>query len=417
MGTSSSRATLYNACAGERSLCSGAERPRSSPQCGRKLADEILSRRNLDPSIIDLSASGSGYVDDNDDYEDEGFDWPTAIEQVNERGGFPAARRGAWWRWMVHEACRDLGVRDVDSATYEELVRRAERGTADDADTEEAMRKTAASIDLDLPRLHAFETDVHYSVYADLMERVRRILLAFSVRNPAIGYCQGMDRLACLFAMSMREADSFAALVLICECVFKDHYGRKLQGVRGANDRLTKVVAARFPGVLAKLNEHGLDLLYFTSQWFVLGYIDCVSTSALMKIWDLVFLYSRLGVEAARVPLAVAVATFRLAEEDFERCADIEDIREVMHRALQLELRVNEKRFLRLLREEIDNVPRIGGAGGRGAGGGAAEAPAEVQRAAAPGAEGQEIKETETKGGGGSSASNREGGALTMSNV
>ena len=46
---------------------------------------------------------------------------------------------------------------------------------------------------------------------------LRRVLLAFSIHNRTISYCQSMNFLCALCLLFMEEEDSFWMLVMICE--------------------------------------------------------------------------------------------------------------------------------------------------------------------------------------------------------
>ena len=45
---------------------------------------------------------------------------------------------------------------------------------------------------------------------------LRRVLLAFSVQNPRIGYCQSMNFLAAMLLMALDQAEERAFWVLVC---------------------------------------------------------------------------------------------------------------------------------------------------------------------------------------------------------
>lgn len=61
--------------------------------------------------------------------------------------------------------------------------------------------------------------------------KLRRVLRAYSWRNPNIGYCQGLNRLAAIALLFLDEEDAFWCLVSIVEHTLPgDYYDKSLIG-------------------------------------------------------------------------------------------------------------------------------------------------------------------------------------------
>ena len=90
-----------------------------------------------------------------------------------------------------------------------------------------AERKVEEAIELDVRRTFP----EHSRLTADFVERMRRVLLAYSLRNPEVGYCQGMNFVAASILLFVREeADAFWLLAHIVEEVLPDHYVQSMVG-------------------------------------------------------------------------------------------------------------------------------------------------------------------------------------------
>ena len=63
------------------------------------------------------------------------------------------------------------------------------------------------------------------------INKLRRVLVAFSWYDTTIGYCQGLNRLAAIALLFLEEEDAFWCLVAIVHCHLpRDYYDRSLLG-------------------------------------------------------------------------------------------------------------------------------------------------------------------------------------------
>ncbi|XP_060935950.1 TBC1 domain family member 2A isoform X2 [Limanda limanda] len=98
------------------------------------------------------------------------------------RGGVPYEYRQRLWHWMVRARTRT--IRDCQPGHYQQLCEKSHTSS------DPASRQ----IQLDLHRTLT-SNQLFSSPSSPAFQQLRRILLAFSWQNPAIGYCQGLNRL------------------------------------------------------------------------------------------------------------------------------------------------------------------------------------------------------------------------------
>lgn len=98
------------------------------------------------------------------------------------RAGIPHEHRSTVWKWCVDLHTRKF--RDgVPPGYFQALLQKA------------LEKQNPASKQIELDLLRTLPNNKHYScLTSEGIQKLRNVLLAFSWRNPDIGYCQGLNR-------------------------------------------------------------------------------------------------------------------------------------------------------------------------------------------------------------------------------
>ncbi|GJN87163.1 hypothetical protein Rhopal_000108-T1 [Rhodotorula paludigena] len=206
-------------------------------------------------------------------------DWNDFKDLV--RRGIPIVYRPKiWGECSSANEAREPGV-------YQELLAQP---------TSAAESQCLKQIDLDCHR--TFPTNVFFAGNGPGVAKLRNVLVAYSRRNPKIGYCQGMNNLvATLLLTHPTEEDAFWVLVCIIENILPSDYYTSLLLVSRADQQVLQDLVARImPKVAAHLEEHGVEL------------------SAITRVWDLFFIHGTIFV------FRIAVAILKLHEADLLEC-------------------------------------------------------------------------------------------------
>jgi hypothetical protein len=145
-------------------------------------------------------------------------------------------------------------------------------------------------------------------------QSLRRILNAYCVRNPGIGYAQGMTNIT-LFLLSLcgNEKLVFSLVCLIVEQLrFGDFYQPPPQGMAGFifQGRLLEfLVRKRNPNLVARVGFSALNdaLMMLNPKWLILKYIDSIAFHTTLVIWDYFF---RLLSDVAHIVAGLALLAF-----------------------------------------------------------------------------------------------------------
>ncbi|KAF7789776.1 hypothetical protein EIP86_000722 [Pleurotus ostreatoroseus] len=173
------------------------------------------------------------------------------------------------------------------------------------------------------------------------VDKLRRVLKAYSRRNPAVGYCQGMNLVTS--TLLLVHADEEEAFWLLCALIEKilpaEFFSPTLLSSRACPLVLLDYVKELMPKLHDHLVELGVDLGAICFSWFLSLFTDClpieVSSSfygfrpmsspsrvlqTLFRVWD-VFL-----VDGLDVLFRIALAILRVSEEELLQCDSIPSV-------------------------------------------------------------------------------------------
>lgn len=213
--------------------------------------------------------------------------------------GIPVALRAKVWA-----ECSGATASRVPGY-YEDLAIRSEEGTDIDADT-------ASQIKADVRR--TLRDNVFFQTGPGV-QRLEEVLRAYSLHNPSIGYCQGMNLIAAsLLLICATPEDCFWLLVAVIDTILPSGYfSGSLLTARADQVVLREYVSQLLPALSTKLDDLGIELEACTFHWFLSLYAGVLTGGeALYRIWDIVLtLHSTEAMptfnESNRAHLGVAV--------------------------------------------------------------------------------------------------------------
>ncbi|XP_015666524.1 TBC1 domain family member 2B [Protobothrops mucrosquamatus] len=221
------------------------------------------------------------------------------------RGGVPHEHRCQIWKW-----CVGLHVKKFKESSppgyFQSLLQNA------------LKKQNPASKQIELDLLRTLPNNKHYSSPAsEGIQKLRNVLLAFSWRNPDIGYCQGLNRLAAIALLYLEQEDAFWCLVTIVEVFMpRDYYTKTLLGSQVDQRVFKDLMNEKLPRLHTHFEQHRVDFSLITFNWFLIVFVDSVVSDVLFKIWDS-FLY-----EGPKVIFRFALALFKYKEEEILKLLD-----------------------------------------------------------------------------------------------
>jgi len=223
------------------------------------------------------------------------------------RNGIPNSLRSKIWGWMVKQRTRHIQERLLNKFGedyYEQMVKLQQ------------PELVAKQIELDLLRTLPYNK-FYNSNSATGIDPLRRVLRAYSNHNPAIGYTQGLNRLAAVALLFTNEEDAFWTLVAIIECILPNGYYSETLIASQADQRVFKdLLGDKSPRLLRHMTSHKMDTTLITFNWFLCVFCDNLHHHITFHVWD-IFLY-----EGSKVLFRYALALFKLNEEEILKYDD-----------------------------------------------------------------------------------------------
>ncbi|XP_076805568.1 growth hormone-regulated TBC protein 1-like [Clavelina lepadiformis] len=158
-----------------------------------------------------------------------------------------------------------------------------------DADFEEELTE---SIKTDLDR--TFPDNIHFKNGIDSNKSKQKdllnILTAFGRHSPTIGYCQGMNYIAALLLIVVKDPEQcFWLLCALIDDILPAYYTKSMIGLRAEMNVIDDLVREKFPEVQQKIDVYKVPWTLVASKWFVCLFVDVVPTETVLRVWDCLF--------------------------------------------------------------------------------------------------------------------------------
>ncbi|MCO5579246.1 hypothetical protein L7F22_033100 [Adiantum nelumboides] len=151
---------------------------------------------------------------------------------------------------------------------------------------------------------------------------LKNVLVAYSLRDSHVGYCQGMNFVAGLLLLVMkREEEAFWMLAVLLENVlFQDCYTNDLSGSHVEQRVFKDLLNKKCPRLAAHLELIGFDVSIVITEWFLCLFAKSLPSETTLRVWDVLFN------EGAKVLFRVALALFKMKEEELLVTQQIFDV-------------------------------------------------------------------------------------------
>lgn len=168
---------------------------------------------------------------------------------------------------------------------------------------------------------------------------LERVLGAYAVYNPRIGYCQSMNFVAGHLLCQLKEQDAFWTLVKIAENHVPEFWGPAMDGLQASAFTLKKLVETaaswaknsrdgeKLAVTLSKFEEAMVPMGLVAAHWLLPLFSMTLPSNTLYRLWDVFLL------DGHRVLIGAALTMMLGIEAD--ALADFESAMEVLQHGVQ----------------------------------------------------------------------------------
>ena len=148
------------------------------------------------------------------------------------------------------------------------------------------------------------------------IERLRRVLTAYSWTNEEVGYCQAMNIVAAALLIFASEEQAFFLLGALCDRLLPGYYSKDMYGTLLDQKVFENLVEKTMPILWEHLVKSDVNLSVVSLPWFLSLYINSMPLVFAFRVLDVFFL------EGPKVLFQVGLAILRINGEELLDVAD-----------------------------------------------------------------------------------------------
>ncbi|XP_055313838.1 USP6 N-terminal-like protein isoform X2 [Sitodiplosis mosellana] len=207
-------------------------------------------------------------------------------------------------------------------------------------------------IDFDVNR--QFREHVYYCErYSTKQRSLFNVLIAYSMYNMELGYCQGMAGVAGILLMYMDEEEAFWALsIFMCDPKYAMHGlfiegFPKLQRFLSHHDR---ILSKFLPKLHKHFSKHSLDAILYSIKWFFVIFVERIPFSLCLRIWDIYM------IEGERVVTAMAFTILRIHRKKLMNMRDMDEMTEFLQINLHKNFGYDDDFVIKVLEQSMGDL-------------------------------------------------------------
>ncbi|KAL7636334.1 UNVERIFIED_CONTAM: hypothetical protein RMT77_013093 [Armadillidium vulgare] len=251
--------------------------------------------------------------------------------------GVPLAVRGSYWSLILG---LDL-VKKQQKGKYEEMKILGRKWSTD-----------VRQIDLDVNRTYR-DHDFFRLRYNIRQQQLFHVLVAYSMYNQEIGYCQGMSQVAALLLIYLNEEeDAFWALSALMADEKYSMHGFFIPGFPKLirfQQHHDKILQKFLPKLKKHLENNFIDSGLYILKWYFQCFLDRVPFSLALRLWDIYLL------EGEKLLVAMGYTILKLHRRQIMKL-DMDQILAYIQKRLELNFGYDDDYVVESLEKNMDEL-------------------------------------------------------------
>ncbi|OCK83290.1 RabGAP/TBC [Lepidopterella palustris CBS 459.81] len=262
------------------------------------------------------------------------------------RKGIPPEWRGAAWFWYAGGPAK----MEQQPGLYWDLIEQVDNGGLNETDRDLIERDLNRTFPDNIrfkpdyfPAPNSTDSDSDPTLCSEtaMLRALRRVLQAFAVNNPNIGYCQSLNFLAGLLLLFLDEDEekAFIMLSIITTIHLPGTHGRVLEANVDMGV-LMSCIRESMPGIWAKIDDVYLlnagpthmkttnarlpTISLATTAWFMSLFVGNLPIETVLRVWDSFFY------EGSKTLFRISLAIFKVGESEIRSISDHMEIFQVI---------------------------------------------------------------------------------------
>lgn len=185
------------------------------------------------------------------------------------RVGLPNRLRGEIWELC----CGSMYYRLDNQEEYHKIL------NANEGKNSLAKEEIEKDLNRSLPEYVAYQLP-------EGIERLRRVLTAYSWKNPDVGYCQAMNIVVAALLIYMSEEQAFWCLNVLCDRIVPGYYLKTMYGTLLDQKVFESLVQETMPMLWEHITKYDIQLSVVSLPWFLSLYLSSMPLVFAFRIID-----------------------------------------------------------------------------------------------------------------------------------
>jgi hypothetical protein len=230
---------------------------------------------------------------------------PTFIKLI--RIGLPNTLRGELW-----EICSGSIYKRFANEGYYEMLHEKHAGLKS-----LSIEEIEKDLNRSLPEYAGYQTP-------EGINRLRRVLSAYSYHEPEIGYCQAMNIIVSVLLIYMSEEQVFWLLTVLCERLLPGYYTVNMVGAVIDNQVFDKLVKKFMPILGDHFAKYEIQLSVACLPWFLTLFVNSLPLPYALRVLDCFFM------EGPRFLFQIGLAILKINGDEILQIKDDGELMNVL---------------------------------------------------------------------------------------